>query len=300
MRLREFPSVFRQAAIAWWNDDVFRLSASLAFYTVFSLAPIMLLSVVVAGIVFGEETAARQLVVQVESLVGKEGGRVVREMVTSLGSAGGGPLAAVFGIVSLLIGSTVVFAELQSALNKIWDVRADPTEGMVRELARKRLLSFVIVIGVGFLLLVALVVDAVLAGAQELIASWVPLFPWVWQVVNQVVFLAITTLLFMLIYKVLPDVQIAWRDVFTGALVTAVLFAVGKRLIGLYLGNMSVGSAYGAAGSFVVFLVWIYYTALVSFFGAEFTNVYARRQGSGVRPESHAVPRHEKDGQPSA
>jgi len=294
MKVRELPGVLREAAVAWWNDDVFRLAASLAFYTVFSLAPILLLSVAVAGIVFGEDTAARQLIAQVEALAGAAGGRVVRDMVTSLQSTERGWVAAIVGVVSLLIGSTVVFAELQSALNKIWDVRADPSRGVLLDLVRKRLLSFVIVIGVGFLLLVSLVADAVLAGARELLEDRMPLFPWFWQMGNQAVFLALTTGLFMLIYKILPDVKIGWRDVAIGALVTAVLFSIGKRLIGLYLGHMSVGSAYGAAGSFVVFLVWIYYTALVSFFGAEFTQVYARRMGAGIRPEENAVRRCEK------
>lgn len=292
--LRELSAVVRDAAVAWWNDNVFRLAASLAFYMIFSLAPIMLLAVAVAGIVFGEEAAMRQLVVQVDSLVGPEGGRLVAGMIDSLRRAEGGPLAAAVGIVSLLVGSTVVFTELQAALNKIWDVRTDPRRGVLAHLAQKRLLSLALVIGVGFLLLVSLAIEAFLAGAQDLVARWTSMPGWAWRAVNLTTSFAITTALFMMIYKVLPDVRLAWSDVAIGALVTALLFLVGKFLIGIYLGRMSIGSAYGAAGSFVVLLVWIYYSALISFFGAEFTQAYARRCGSGIRPEEHAVRRDQE------
>ncbi|MEW6267978.1 MAG: YihY/virulence factor BrkB family protein [Thermodesulfobacteriota bacterium] len=293
-RLGRILKLLPKAAVAWWNDDVFRLSASLAFYTIFSLAPIMLLATALAGMVFGEDTAQRQLVAQIEALVGTEGGRVVERMVETLRTSGSGAAAAAIGVLSVLIGSTVVFAELQSALNKIWDVRADASRGMLRDLVEKRVLSLILVIGVGFLLLVSLVIDAVLTGTQELLAAHTPSVPWLWQTVNRAVSFAITTLLFMMIYKLLPDVRLAWKDVAIGAFVTAILFSVGKVAIGFYLGRMSVGSAYGAAGSFVVLLVWIYYSALISFFGAEFTQVYARHEGSGLRPEPHAVRRGDK------
>lgn len=294
MRPRELFGLLCEAAVQWWNDDVFRLAASLAFYTIFSLAPIMLLAVGVAAIVFGEQAAQRQLVSQVQSLVGAEGGAVVNEMVASLRRAGGGPIATGVAIGSVLLGSTVVLAELQSALNKIWDVRAAPPSSMLLTLLRKRLLSLVVVIGVGFLLLVSLAVDAVLAGTQELASTYLPFVPWIWQLLNQLVSFAITMALFMMVYRLLPDVRLAWRDVAVGAAMTALLFSLGKYAIGLYLGRMSLGSAYGAAGSFVVLLVWVYYSALISFYGAELTQVYARRMGSGIRPEEHAVRRHEK------
>ena len=296
MRPRDLPNLMRLTALAWWDDNVFRLAASLAFYTTLSLAPITLVAVALAGIAFGEESAKRQLVDQVGALIGSEGGRAIETMVASLHRAGGGPIAAVIGTVSVLVGSTAVFAELQSALNKIWDVRTDPDRGALGELVRKRLLSLVLVVGVGFLLLVSLVLDATVAGAQAYVAQGIPLLPWIWQATSQILSLALATVLFMMIYKLLPDVQLSWRDVAVGALVTALLFSLGRHLIGLYIGRISVGSAYGAAGSFVVLLLWVYYSALISFFGAEFTQVYARREGSGIRPEEHAVRRGEKDG----
>lgn len=294
MGIKDFLSLFKAAAIAWWNDNTFRLAASLAFYTIFSLAPIVLVAVGVTAIVFGEDTATRQLVVQVQGLAGPEGGRAVREIIESLERSGSGPMAAFVGAVTVLIGSTVVFAELQSALNKIWDVKTHPNRSTIVSLVRTRVLSFVIVLGVGFLLLVSLVVNAVIAGAQEYLTQLAPSVPWLWSALNLVVSFVFVTLLFMLIYKVLPDVQISWRDVTVGALVTAVLFSLGKYAIGVYLGRMSVGSAYGAAGSFAVLLIWIYYSALISFFGAEFTQVFARRYGSRIRPEEHAVRRGER------
>ena len=289
-RLTDFPTLVRQTAAAWWEDNVFRYAASLAYYTIFSLAPMLLLAIAVAGILFGEETAQRHLVVQVTSLVGADGARFVNDLVQGLRKSGSGPIAAAIGIGSVLFGSTVVFAELQSALNKIWDVSTEATSrGMVFDVVRKRLLSLFVVIGVGFLLLVSLVIDAVIAATQEWIVATTPMAPWIWPIAHQVVSLAITTALFMMIFKLLPDVQLSWRDVFAGALFTAVLFSIGKHLIGLYLGRMAVGNAYGAAGAFVVLLVWVYYSSLITFFGAEFTQVYAQHTGTGAQPEEHAV-----------
>jgi membrane protein len=169
---------------------------------------------------------------------------------------------------------------------------------MIIRLLRERLVSFTIVLGFGFLLIVSLAVNAALAAAQDLLTQWTPSLPWLWQAIHQAISLATTTLLFMMIYKVLPDVDIAWRDVAIGALVTGVLFTVGKYAIGVYLGRMSIGSMYGAAGSFVVMLVWVYYSALVSFFGAEFTKVHARREGRRLRPEEHAVRRDDGSRRP--
>jgi membrane protein len=197
-------------------------------------------------------------------------------------------LAAILGVLTLVIGSTAVFGELQAALNQIWDVKVAPKHGVIGSLVRDRLLSFGVVIGIGFLLLVSLVLSAVVAAAQDWLAEGIPGLEWLWQFVNLALSFALTTVLFVLMYKVLPDVELAWRDVFVGAAMTAMLFGIGKFVIGLYLGRASVGSYYGAAGSFVVLLVWVYYSALVCFFGAEFTHVYAKRMGVGILPQEHA------------
>ena len=281
----------RDAAVEWYEDNTFRLAASLAFYTIFSLAPLLLIAIAVAGLVFGEEVATRQLLRQIEGLVGPEGAAAVRDVVTSASRSPQSTGAALLGIATLVVGSTAVFAELQAALNFIWGVQPKPTRGAIVGLILSRVTAFAVVLGVGFLLLVSLVASAVLAAAQEYLAENVLAMPEIWRVANVVVSFALTTGLFMLIYKVLPDVRLRWTDVAVGAAVTALLFTIGKFLIGEYLGRISVGSRYGAAGSFAVLLVWIYYSALISFYGAEFTHVYYRRRhGARVAPEPHAEP----------
>lgn len=288
-RLRPLWELLKVTTAEWWNDNTMRLAASLAFYTIFSLAPILVISIAIAGLIFGEEQAARGVVSQFEQLAGVEGGRAIGQVAAAGRNAGGGPLAIAIGVVTLVIGSTVVFAELQSALNQVWDVKADPEGGFFRSLVRDRMRAFAVVLGVGFLLVVSLLISAILAAASEYLNQQVAGMPVVWQGVNLVASFVVVTLLFAMIYKYLPDVKITWRDVAIGAVVTALLFTLGKFLIGMYLGQMAIGSTYGAAGSFVVLLVWIYYSALICFFGAEFTQVFARRYGSRIRPKPHAV-----------
>ena len=276
---------FRQ----WWDDDAFRLASSLAFYTIFSLAPILLISVGLTSIIFSEQEAKNQVIKQIEMMTGGEGAVVARQVLNNLGEIGGSAKAIVFGIVAVLIGSTAVFVNLQSALNYIWKVKPAPERSMWKGFIRDRLRSFGIVLAVGFLLLVSMGFSAMLNGMQEFVTQRMDAFPWIWQFSNTVISFVITALLFAMIYKYLPDVRIVWQDVVIGALITAGLFSTGKFFIGLYLGRMAIGSTYGAAGSFVVLLIWIYYSALISFFGAEFTQVYARRYGTRIQPESHAV-----------
>jgi len=283
-----FGNLLKLTAQEWWNDNTLRLAASLAFYTIFSFAPMLLIVVAIAGLVFDSGSATNQLIRQVEGLVGPEGATVVRGILEGIGGEDSGTLATILGVLTLIIGSTAVFGELQAALNQIWDVKAEPKHGLVGSLIRERLLSFGVVIGIGFLLLVSLVLSAALSAAQEWMAQGLPNLGWLWQALNLLLSFIMTTALFVLMYKILPDVELAWRDVFIGAAMTAVLFGVGKFIIGFYLGRASVGSYYGAAGSFVVLLVWVYYSALVCFFGAEFTHVYAKRLGAGVQPEKHA------------
>ena len=287
--ITEFTDLFKTTFWEWWNDNTFRLAASLAFYTIFSLAPILLIAVSIASLVFSQESATEQVVREVQTLVGEEGAKAVRQVLRSVGRIEGTPMAIVTGLITLIMGSTAVFAELQSALNQIWDVRSNPQGNAVKGFIRDRMRSFSIVLVVGFLLLVSLVINAALAGVQTYLADWMPGIPRLWQTLNFITSLAVITLLFALIYKYLPDVRITWRDVTVGAFVTSMFFSAGKQLIGLYLGHMALGSTYGAAGSFVVLLIWVYYSALISFFGAEFTQVYARRYGSKIRPQAHAI-----------
>lgn len=289
MKLKPFFSLLKATAAEWWNDNTFRLAASLAFYTIFSLAPIIIISIGVAGLFLGRERAARGIMGQLETLTGPQGGAAIHQLSTSIPNEHNGPLAIAIGILAVLIGSTVVFAELQSALNQIWDVQIRPERSFLRGLIRDRLQSFALALSVGFLLLVSLVVSAVISGLAVHLQQRTPDMPWIWQTANAVISFVIVTILFGLIYKYLPDVKITWSDVSMGAAVTAVLFTVGKYLIGAYLGRFAVASTYGAAGSFVLFLLWVYYSALICFFGAEFTQVYARRYGSKIRPQAHAM-----------
>ena len=289
-KLKALWDLFKTTFWEWWNDNTFRLSASLAFYTLFSLAPLILIAVTLVGAVAGGRAAAlEQITGQVSTLIGEEGGRAVMDVAEATSLQQNSTVALLIGIVTLVVGSTVVFAELQAALNEIWDVQVSPEAGFVTSLLRARLRSFAIALGVGFLLMVSLVISAALAAAQAYFEKQVPGGPWLWRLASLVLGFIIIALLFAMIYKFLPDVKITWGDVAIGAAVTAVLFSAGKYAIGAYLGQMAIGSAYGAAGSLAVLLVWVYYSALISFFGAEFTQVYARRYGSRIRPEDHAV-----------
>jgi membrane protein len=277
------------AAQDWWEDNCLRLAASLAYYTALSLAPLVLLMVGLLGTVLGRAQVASQLAAQLESLMGPAGQELVTSILTTA-SPEGGTWATVVGLVTLVIGATAVFGELQATLNLIWEVRPAPTGGVwagIWALLKERLFSLALVFALAFLLLVSLVISAVLAGA----AAWFqgPEQALVSRVLELAVSLLVLTLVFALLFTSVPDAEIRWRDVWLGGLITAVLFTLGKTAIGYYLGQASVGSAYGAAGSLVVLLVWVYYSALIMFFGAEFTHVWATRQGA-VSPQPHAMP----------
>ncbi len=273
----------------WWNDNVFRLAASLAFYTMFSMAPVLLIAVGVASLFLARGAAIDQIVAEVQRMTGAQGAEAVRQVLQASSGFGKSIWAIGTGIVTFLLGASVVFGELQSALNTIWDVEAEPKRGVILKYLFDRLRSFSIAFGVGFLLLVSLVVSAVISALEKYMNDWMPGIPLVWQAMNIATSFVVVAVLFAMIYKYLPDAKIAWRDVWIGAAVTSALFTAGKYVISLYLGQTATASAFGAAGSFAVLLIWIYYSALISFFGAEFTQVYARRYGSRIRPEEHAV-----------
>jgi membrane protein len=284
-----------KATFAEWREDrAERLAAALAYYTMFSIAPLLLIAIAVAGLVFGEEAARGQVVGQLRGLVGQEGGEVIETAISNANRPAAGILATVVGLITLFLGASGVFGQLKDALNTIWEVKPKEGQGFIAVI-KDRFLSLTMVLGVGFLLLTSLVISAALAALSDFLGGLLPGLEFFWQVVNFVISFAVVTLLFALIYKILPDVKIAWRDVWLGAAVTALLFTIGKTLLGLYIGNAGVGSAYGAAGSLLVILVWVYYSAQILFFGAEFTQVYAKQSGRRIVPEANAEPVTEEE-----
>jgi membrane protein len=274
--------------VEWYEDRAQRLGAALAFYTVFALAPGLILVIALAALLLGEEAAQGQIISQVEDLAGEAGAQAVQAAIESARSAGGSLLATGLGAVTLLFGLWGVFGELQDALNTIWGVRARPGRGVLG-IVKQRFWSATMVVGIGFLLLVSLVASAWLAALGKFFSSMLPLPAAAMETANALLSFVVVTFMFAVIYKLLPDVTIAWRNVWTGAAVTAVLFTIGKTLIGLYLGRSTVASVYGAAGSLIVMLLWVYYSAQIVFFGAEFTKVYSRRLGAVVIPDRAAV-----------
>jgi membrane protein len=271
------------------RDRPFRLAASLSYYSLLSLAPLVLVVIALAGFVFGRDAVEGRIVGEIEGLVGRAGAEVVQTVISNAHGPEAGMVSLVLGIATLLLGASTVFVQLQSALNQIWEVKADPQhKSAVWQLVRDRLLSLAMILGVGFLLLVSLMISAALSAASTWMQGRVALHPVFWQAIDVVISFGIITLLIAMIFKFLPDAMIRWSDVWFGALVTAALFTTGKYLIGVYLGHTSVGSAYGAAGSVVVFMVWVYYAALILFFGAKITQARTKRQRGKPPPVEYA------------
>lgn len=285
--VKTFLSLLKETFDEWNRDKAPRLAAALAYYTAFSIAPLMIVVIAIAGLAFGQEAVRGQLDNQLQGLVGAQAADAIQEMVAGANHPETGVIASIIGVVTLILGAAGLFGQLQDALNTVWGVEPKPDQGIVATL-RARLLSFTMVLGIGFLLLVSLVISAVLSALNAWMTGALPFSPAILQIINLVISLVVITALFAVIYKVLPDVKIAWRDVVLGAFVTALLFTIGKFLIGLYLGHSSIASSYGAAGSFVVLLLWIYYSAQILLFGAEFTQVFARRYGSKIVPDDNA------------
>jgi membrane protein len=290
---REFWSLMKQSIQAWSDDYAPSMGAALAYYTAFSLAPLLLLVIAIAGVVFGQEAARGEIIGQLRGLLGEPGARTIEELLTSASQPHASAVASLVGVVTLLLGATSVFGELQSALDRIW--RAPPiqqTSGLLA-LLRSRLVSFGMVIAMGFLLLVSLIIGAALSAAGRWAGTMLPARTIVLEVVNLGAGLAVTALLFAIAYRMLPRARIAWSDVWIGAGVTAVLFTVGKYLIGVYMGRAGVSSGFGAAGSLIAVLVWVYYSAQIFLLGAEFTWVFAHRHGSAQGPaaerDNHGV-----------
>jgi membrane protein len=272
----------------WSEDKAPRLAAALAYYTVFAIAPILIIAISIASIFFSG--AEEQIIAQVSGLIGPQAGDAIKTMIQNRETNNSSNLlATVIGLVTLLVAATGLFGELQDSLNTIWEVQPKPNQGILATL-KNRFFSFTMVLGVGFLLLVSLVISTALSALGNAFGGPPESQTIVWKAINFVISFGVTTLLFALIYKVIPDVKIAWSDVWIGAVATAVLFTLGKFLIARYLATESTASTYGAAGALVLLLIWVYYSAQILFLGAEFTQVYAKAYGSKIQPAENAIP----------
>jgi membrane protein len=301
--MKQHIEILKKAADGWVDDQSSAASAAISYYTIFAIAPLILIAVAVSGLFFGQEASSGEIYKAVHGLMGADGAKAVQSFVEASAIKDAGVIATIVGVVTLLIGATTVFAQLQDSLNSIWKVTGEPgrTAWLI---LRQRLLSFSLVLVIAFLLLVSLLASAALSAVGEFTVGHLPGGEALWQVLNAAVSFGITTLLFASIYKILPDVKLTWPDVWFGGAVTAFLFTVGKFLIGLYIGKSGVTSTYGAAGSAVLILLWTYYSSAVLLFGAEITRFYslrdARRSGklelkNGAvwmkRPEAPVTPK---------
>jgi membrane protein len=265
------------------EDEALSRGAAIAYYTIFSITPILIIVIAIAGLIFGQEAAQGSIVAQLTGLMGQQAAEALQSMITSASDRQSGMIATLIGIGTLLVGATGVFGEIQSSLNVIW--KAEPRRSTVSRLVRARIASFGLILTLGFLLVVSLVVSAALSALDTYLSGIFPGIHILFQGLNFVISLALISVLFGAIYKFLPDTQIAWRDVLIGAFVTALLFTIGKTLIGLYIGSSKVASSYGAAGALIVILLWIYYSAQIFLFGAEFTKTYAVSHGTHAETE---------------
>lgn len=289
--------LMKQAVSDFFGDNAPRYGAAIAYYTIFALAPVLLIVITVAGYVVGESVVRDALLAQIGGLVGRDGAIAVGAILERAGERGTGTLATIIGLGGLIFASTGVFIELQAALNMIWRVRKSASSGIdVPQLVKRRVRSLAVVVSIGFLLLVSLTMSSAVRITLSWMSDLVPALQAVVTIVDQLLSLLISSVLFGLLFRVLPDVQLRWRDVAVGAFATAVLFAVGQRLIGAYLGNSTLASPFGAAGTIVIILVWVYYSAQILLLGAEFTRLYAERAGNQAAPMDGAVrevaPRH--------
>jgi membrane protein len=284
-----FLTLFKTAAIGFSRDNAFKLSASLSYYTVFALCPLLIIIISLAGFFFGKQAAQGQLYTQINELVGSEVALQIQAIVTNIQHSHSSTIGAIVGAIILVIAATGVFTEMQDSINYIWSVKAKPERDWHKFLTN-RLLSFSLVIGMGFLLLVSLIMNWLIDMLSDRL---VKMFPQdtllLFQVVNTVIMLVVITGLFAVIFKILPDAKIVWRDSLFGASITAVLFILGKFLISYYIGRANLGVTYGTAASIIIILSWVYYSAVILFYGAEFTKMYALQHGHGIRPKDTAV-----------
>jgi membrane protein len=285
--------MLKQTFTDWSNDKVPRLGAAIAYYTVFAIVPLLIIIIGIIGLVFGEEAARGYIFDQISGLVGEQSANAIKDMLHRADKPSTGIVATVVAAVTLLFGASGLFGQLQDALNSIWGVEPKAGRG-VWGVIRDRFLSFMAVLGTGFLLLVSLVLSAALSAFGKWFGGWLPAPEAILQALNFIISFGVITVLFAMMFKLLPDARISWSDVWVGALITALLFTLGKFLIGLYLGKSDVGSAYGTAGSLVIVLLWVYYSSQILLFGAEFTQVYANTSGARIVPTEQAVAVDEK------
>ncbi len=281
--------VLKDTAIGFSDDGITKMSASLAYYTVFSMGPLLVVIISLCGLFFQREAIEGKIYAILQGFVGKDTAMQLQQVIRNAGVGNKGTIAAVIGIATLLLGATTVFAEIQDSINKIWGIKPKPKRGWLKYV-QNRFLSFSVIISLGFLLLVSLAVTAIIEAVNgRLKVAFPEMALVVFYIINLMLSLGISGVIFAVIFRVLPDAEIKWRDVITGALVTAFLFILGKFGISLYISQTNVGSTYGAAGSLVVLLVWIYYSSIILYIGAEFTKAYAVKFGSPIHPNSYAV-----------
>jgi membrane protein len=288
-KLKSIWSLFKNAGEGFINDNAFKLSASLSYYTIFALCPLLIIVISLAGIFFGREAVQGKIYWQLNGLVGNEAALQIQNIITNIQQTQFTQLGAVIGTAILIIGATGVFTEMQDSINYIWSVKAKPKKSWLKFLMN-RLLSFSLIVGMGFILLVSLVLSALLnllSGKLDRVLTSYTVY--LFHTINWVVTLVVISVLFAVIFKILPDAVISWRDATIGAAVTAALFLLGKFLIGYYLGRANLDLTYGTAASIIVILSWVYYNALILYFGAEFTKMYALQAGAGIRPKETAV-----------
>lgn len=287
--LKNTGKILKGAFNGFLEDRALKLSAALSYYTIFSLAPLLLLLISLAGLFFGRDAIQGHVFSEINGLIGNEAAAQIQGIIKNMELSGKTNVTIVIGAITLIIGATSVFGEIQDSINLIWKVKAKPKRGWVK-LLKDRLLSSSLIVGLGFLLIVSLLVNGALVALNDLFKAYFPdMTIIIFHIINIVISFIVITVLFGIIFKVLPDAKIAWKDVRVGAFFTACLFMLGRYLIGLYIETTSAGSAYGAAGSLIVILVWVYYTAAILYFGAEFTKVYAEHIGAKIEPADYAV-----------
>ena len=294
MNLRKIGKLLGATFQEWQHDKASRLAAALAYYTVFSISPLLVIAIAIAGMFFGQDTAQEQTLHKLEELIGTNGTQPImialNNMLSNISQPqfrGKASLISLGSVAVLLIGASGIFAQLQDAFNTIWQVKPHPGKG-VRHFIRKRLLSFLMVLAIGLLLILFLFLSAVVSAFHQYSEDLLPGWAVIWENLDSVVSLGLITFLFGLMFKYVPDIKIKWKDIWVGATITSLLFSFGKFLLGWYLKKASLGSAYGAAGSLIVFLAWVYYSTQIVLLGAEFTKVYTRMYGSKVRPKKHS------------
>jgi len=288
-RARSVWKAFKMASVGFIDDNAFKLSASLSYYTVFALGPLLVMIISLAGIFFGREAVEGRVYTQLHGLVGSEAAIQIQDIIQNIQSSDLGTAGAIVGGIILFIGATGVFTEMQDSINYIWSVKAKPKKSWLKYLTN-RLLSFSLIIGIGFLLLVSLLINAVLNLLSDRLTRLFPDYTvHLFQVINSVIIIVVITGLFAVVFKILPDAVITWKDALIGAFFTALLFLLGKFLINYYVGSSNLGVTYGTAASIIIILTWVYYSSIILYFGAEFTKMYAIQSGSGIRPKETAV-----------